>query len=134
MYLEEINKVLDSQIKYGLINEKFKNEYLEIYNSRRNYAKGPGGDSAYGGDLITKMTGKCNFDNELRAPKRAYSSELFVALTKLVNLKYKVNDGIYETLSNVEIKSILKKAQDKKVVTYKELVKILNKENISFKD
>ena len=80
------------------------------------------------------MTGKCNFDNELRAPKRAYSSELFVALTKLVNLKYKVNDGIYETLSNVEIKSILKKEQDKKVVSYKDLVKILNKENISFKD
>lgn len=134
MYLEEINKVLDTQIKYDLIDENFKNRYLEIYSSRRSYAKGPGGDSPYGGDLIAKMTGKCNFDNEPRAPKRAYSSELFVALTRLVNLKYKINDGIYITLSGDEIKLILEKAQEKKIVTYKDLVKILNKENISFKD
>ncbi len=29
MYLEEINKVLDSQIKFGLITDDFKNQYLE---------------------------------------------------------------------------------------------------------
>lgn len=41
MYLEEINKVLDSQIGFGLIDDNFKNEYLEIYNSRRHYSEGP---------------------------------------------------------------------------------------------
>ena len=133
MYLEEINKVLDSQIKFGLINQNFKNKYLEIYNSRRSYAKGPGGNSPYGGDLIERMTGKCSFDNNPRAPKKAFSSELYVALTKLVNLKYKINDGEYTSLTSNEMETILEKAKDKKVILYKDLAKILG-ENIDFKD
>ena len=133
MYLKEINKVLDSQIKFGLITDDFKNQYLEIYNSRRSYAKGPGGNSPYGGDLIEKMTGKCNFDGKPRAPKRAPSSELYVSLTKLVNLKYKVNDGEYIKLSEKEIKNIIEKAKDKKIITYKDLAKELDG-NIEFKD
>ena len=133
MYLKEINMVLDSQIKFGLITDDFKNQYLEIYNSRRSYAKGPGGNSPYGGDLIEKMTGKCNFDGKPRAPKRAPSSELYVSLTKLVNLKYKVNDGEYIKLSEKEIKNIIEKAKDKKIITYKDLAKELDG-NIEFKD
>ena len=133
MYLEEINKVLDTQIKFRLIDENFKKEYLEIYNSRRNYAKGPGGNSPYGGDLIEKMTGKCLFDKNPRAPKRAYSSELFVALTKLVNLKYKIDKGDYKTLTKEEIEILIDKAKDKKTVTYKDLTKLIN-ENITIKD
>ncbi len=133
MYLEEINKVLDSQIKFGLIDERFKTEYLEIYNSRRSYAKGPGGNSPYGGDLIERMTGKCAFDNKPRAPKKAFSSELFVALTKLVNLKYKINDGEFKTLTKEEVGDVIEKAKDKKIVTYKDLAKLLNND-VSFKD
>ena len=133
MYLKEINKVLDSQIKFGLITDDFKNQYLEIYNSRRSYAKGPGGISPYGGDLIERMTGKCNFDGNPRAPKRAFSSEIYVALTKLVNLKYKANDGEYIKLSEKEIKNIIEKAKDKKIITYKDLAKELDG-NIEFKD
>ena len=98
MYLEEINKVLDSQIKYGLIDNKFKESYLEVWSSRRHYSEGPGyyydydenGNkikkrSPYGGNLIEKMTGQCKFDKKPRAPKRAYSTELFLALTKILN-------------------------------------------------
>lgn len=133
MYLKEINMVLDSQIKFELIDKDFKNKYLEIYNSRRSYAKGPGGNSPYGGDLIERMTGKCNFDGNPRAPKRAFSSEIYVALTKLVNLKYKVNDGEYIKLSEKEIKNIIEKAKDKKIITYKDLAKELDG-NIEFKD
>ena len=133
MYLEEINMVLDSQISFGLITEDFKNQYLEIYNSRRSYAKGPGGNSPYGGDLIERMTGKCNFDGNPRAPKRAFSSEIYVALTKLVNLKYKVNDGEYIKLSENEIKNIIEKAKEKKSISYKDLAKELDG-NIEFKD
>ena len=133
MYLEEINKVLDSQIKFGLITDDFKNQYLEIYNSRRSYAKGPGGNSPYGGDLIERMTGKCNFDGNPRAPKRAFSSEIYVALTKLVNLKYKVNDGEYIKLSEKEIKNIIEKAKEKKSISYKDLTKMIGN-NIDFKD
>lgn len=133
MYLEEIGKVLDSQISFGLIDKDFKNKYLEIYNSRRSYAKGPGGNSPYGGDLIEKMTGKCNFDGKPRAPKRAPSSELYVSLTKLVNLKYKKEDNEYTRLTNEEIKDIIEKAKGKKIITYKDLAKELDG-NIEFKD
>ena len=133
MYLEEINKVLDSQIKFGLITDDFKNQYLEIYNSRRSYAKGPGGNSPYGGDLIERMTGKCNFDGNPRAPKRAPSSELYISLTKLVNLKYKKENSEYTRLTNKEIKEIIEKAKDKKIITYKDLAKELDG-NIEFKD
>lgn len=134
MYLDEINKVLNKQIEFGLINEQFKNDYLEIYNSRRNYSKGPGGDSPYGGDLIAKMTGKCKFDNEPRAPKKAPSSEIFVSLTKLINLRYKDEEGTYISLTEDEIKEMLSKAKEKNEVKYDDLVKILNKKNIKFKD
>lgn len=133
MYLKEINMVLNSQIKFGLITDDFKNQYLEIYNSRRSYAKGPGGNSLYGGDLIERMTGKCNFDGKPRAPKRAPSSELYVSLTKLVNLKYKKEDNEYTRLTNEEIKEIIEKAKDKKIITYKDLAKELDG-NIEFKD
>ena len=133
MYLEEINMVLDSQISFGLIDKSFKNKYLEIYNSRRSYAKGPGGNSPYGGDLIERMTGKCNFDGNPRAPKRAFSSEIYVALTKLVNLKYKVNDGEYIKLSENEIKNIIEKSKEKKSISYKDLTKMIGN-NIDFKD
>lgn len=133
MYLKEINMVLNSQIKFGLITDDFKIQYLEIYNSRRSYAKGPGGNSPYGGDLIERMTGKCNFDGKPRAPKRAPSSELYVSLTKLVNLKYKKEDNEYTRLTNEEIKEIIEKAKDKKIITYKDLAKELDG-NIEFKD
>lgn len=146
MYLEEINKVLDSQISFGLIDKSFKNKYLEIYNSRRHYSEGPGyyyeydetGNrivkrSPYGGNLIEKMTGKCKFDGNPRAPKRAPSSELYVSLTKLVNLKYKKENSEYTKLTNKEIKEIIEKAKDKKIITYKDLVKELDG-NIEFKD
>ena len=133
MYLEEINKVLDNQIKLGSMNKEFKDEYLKIYNSRRSYAKGPGGNSPYGGDLIDRMTGKCKFDGKPRAPKKAFSSELYVSLTKLVNLKYKINDGEYIRLTRNEIETIIEKAKDKKNVSYNDLAKLLNG-NVSFKD
>ena len=133
MYLEEINKVLDSQISFGLITNDFKSKYLEIYNSRRSYAKGPGGNSPYGGDLIEKMTGKCNFDGKPKAPKRAPSSELYIALTKLVNLKYKIENNEYTKLTNEEIKQVIEKAKEKKSITYKDLTKQLGS-NIEFKD
>lgn len=139
MYLEEINKVLNAQIEYGLIDEKFKNKYLDIYNSRRHYSEGPGyyyeydedGNkiqkrSPYGGnDLIERMVGKCSFDHNPRAPRMAFSSELYVALTKLVNLRYKIDNGEYKALNSEQINDILDVAKCKNVVKYKDLTKLL---------
>lgn len=135
MYLDEITKVLDSQIKYGQITEDFKNSYLEIWSSQRNYSKGPGGNSPYGGDLIAKMVGKCNFDEEPRAPKYAPSSEIFVALTKLLNLRYKsLSHPNYISLEPNQINMALSKAKEKKNLTFNDLKNIILEDNLKFKD
>lgn len=134
MYIDEINKILDKQIEFGLIDNEFKKQYLEIYNSRRSYAKGPGGDSPYGGDLIKKMTGKCIFDKKPRAPKYAFSSELFVAISKLVNLRYKTGNENYQSLKKDEIAKLIEQAKEKNTITYKDLIKVLEKDNVKIKD
>ena len=130
MYLNEIELVLDTQIKYGLITEEFKKDYIEIWSSQRHYAKGPGGDSKYGGDLIARMTGKCKFDGKPRAPKCAPSSEIFVALMTLINLRYKNgrNDE-YRALSADQISKIIEVAKVQDTVTYAKIFKELGIDN-----
>lgn len=130
MYLDEINKVLDAQIKYGLITQEFKDEYINIWSSQRHYSKGPGGNSKYGGDLIAKMTGTCKFDHKPRAPKFAPSSEIFVALTKLINFRFKtLNDDEYKSLDGEQIKSIIELAKSKNDVSYANIFKELKIED-----
>jgi len=134
MYQKEIEIVLDSQIKYGLITEEFKNDYIKIWSSQRHYAKGPGKPSKYGGDLIVRMTGKCKFDNNLRAPKYAPSSEIFVALTNLVNLRYhKFGNINYIGLTKEEIEKVIALAKSKDNVTYASLFKELGYTNVTIK-
>lgn len=132
MVLNDIENVLNCQIKFGLIDEKFKEEYIKIWSSQRHYSKGPGGNSKYGGNLIGKMTGTCKYTGEPRAPKQAPSAEIFNALTLIVNLKYKPNEN-YEKLTEEEINKILELALTKDSVTYKNLKEILDKETITIK-
>ena len=147
MYESEINKVLDAQIKFGLIDDKFKEAYLEIWKSQRHYSKGPGylfykengilkkKISPYGDEksLIAKMTGTCKFDDLPRAPKCAPSAEVFVLLERLLNLRYKTT-GQYTALLKEEIKEIIDLAKTKDKVTYKDIAKVLNQKEIVFKD
>ena len=145
MYEDEINKVLDSQIKFGLIDNKFKEEYLNIWKSQRHYSEGPGYyykyidgkkeklRSPYGGNLIERMVGKCIFDDNPRAPKRAPSSEIFVGLSKLLNLRYKVDDKDYVSLTKEQIKEILELSKDKNEVKYSLISKVIGNDNIKFK-
>lgn len=132
MVLNDIENVLNCQIKFGLIDEKFKEEYIKIWSSQRHYSKGPGGNSKYGGNLIEKMTGICKYTGEPRAPKQAPSTEIFNALTLMVNLRYKSNEN-YEKLTEEEINKILELALTKDSVTYKNLKEILDKETITIK-
>lgn len=145
MYEDEINKVLDSQIKFGLIDNKFKEEYLNIWKSQRHYSEGPGYyyeyidgkkeklRSPYGGNLIERMVGKCIFDENPRAPKRAPSSEMFVGLSKLLNLRYKVDDKDYVSLTKEQIKEILEQSKYKNEVKYSLISKVIGNDNIKFK-
>ena len=80
------------------------------------------------------MTGTCDFDFNPRAPKFSPSSEIFVALTKLVNLKYKTDEGSYISLNSNEIKQAVEQAKCKKSgLTYNDIVKVIGKDNIKFK-
>ena len=145
MYEDEINKVLDSQIKFGLIDNKFKEEYLNIWKSQRHYSEGPGYyyeyidgkkeklRSPYGGNLIERMVGKCIFDDNPKAPKRAPSSEIYVGLSKLINLRYKVDDKEYISLTKEQIKEILELSKDKNEVKYSLISKVIGNDNIKFK-
>lgn len=134
MVLEDINKVLDKQIEFKLIDKTFKEKYIEIWSSQRHFSEGPGGNSKYGGNLIEKMTGKCKYTNEPRAPKNAPSTEIFIALTKIVNLRYKNRDeNTYLKLNKKQINEILELALTKDTITYKNLIKILNTDNLIIK-
>lgn len=129
MIEEEINRVLDCQKKFELITDNFKNDYIKIWSGQRHFSKGPGGNSKYGGDLIARMTGLCRFTYEPRAPRQAPSSEIFVALTKLVNMKVKINnEEEYRCLTKEEIYNILNSALKKKTFTYNDVKKCLSTE------
>lgn len=147
MYEQEIIKVLDTQIRFNLIDEEFKKKYLNIWESQRHYSKGPGyyfykengvlmkKISPYGDEksLIARMTGYCKFDHEPRAPKCAPSAELFVLLEKLLNLRYKTTEA-YQKLTKEEIEKIVDVAKQKDKVTYKDVVKTLKLNDVTFKD
>ena len=85
-YRKEIDKFLNTQGKYGILNQKFIDEYLKIFNRKRKYYEGPGNEKSrtdYGkyttgkdldGKYITeknifeKLIGKCSvYKEELRA-------------------------------------------------------------------
>lgn len=145
MLQDEINKVLDKQIEYGLIDGEFKKKFLgdsaskidkSIFSGQRNYAKGPGGDSKYGGNLIEKMTGICRFDHKPRAPKHAPSTELFVNLSKLINLRYYANDdyGTKYTLSKDEILKCIELLKTKNELKYNDIIKIVGKNQVAFEN
>lgn len=148
MYEDEIKKVLDKQIEFGVINDKFKQEYLDIWSAQRHYSKGPGymyvknnnGEvvkqiSPYGSEtsLISKMVGVCKFDKQPRVPKQAPSAEAFVLVEKLLNLRYKIEKD-YISLTPKQIKEVLEIFINKDVIKYKDITKTLNLENVTYKD
>lgn len=135
MVRNDLTKVLDKQILLGTISNHFKEEYIYIWESQRHYSKGPGGNSKYGGDLIERMVGTCKFTGLPRAPKNAPSAEIYVSLTKLVNLKYKLENGDYTELNSEQINCIIKLAYTKDKITYKDISKIIgSSDKIVFKD
>ncbi|RTL11235.1 MAG: type II CRISPR RNA-guided endonuclease Cas9 [Neisseriaceae bacterium] len=77
---EEAKIILEAQYQLGnqLINQQFIEKYITMFNWQRDFAKA---------EDIQKMVGKCQFETEeARAPKACFSSEKFIALSKLNNL------------------------------------------------
>ena len=110
LYKKEFVHLLESQN----IKEEIKNKLLEIFEKRRHFEEGPGGENSptkYGRylslgaepiNLIEKMRGHCSiYKDELRAPKICPSSEIFNLLNDLNNLK--VNGNFIGTERKTEI-------------------------------
>lgn len=149
MYQKEIETVLDRQVEFGVIPTDFKDKYLEIWSSQRHYAEGPGyyitknedGQkikvrSPYGGNLIERMIGTCQFDGLPRAPKNAPSVELFRVVQSLVNFRYKEEDDDkeYQSLTREEIDLVIRTLQEQEKITYKKLNQLLKKNIIEIKN
>ncbi len=73
-YQIEIEMLLSKQIELKLVDDEFKNKYIEIWSSQRDFSEGPGEPSQYKVDFST-VFGFCNFkldgERDLRAPKCA---------------------------------------------------------------
>ena len=121
LIIDEVNKILDKQKEYynDIDIEKFKEEYLKILNEQK-----PFDDPEHYN--INKMIGKCTFEeDELRASKMNFYSELKVAFESLTNLKY--DDD--KELSYEQKQEIINKILDKGKISYFDIRKILGYED-----
>ncbi len=139
MYLDEINILLDKQISFGVCDEDFKQKYIAIFTRQRDFSDGPGYPSKYGSNgtdsFLQKNIGKCKFDNELRAPKSAYSAEAFVLLSFLNNFKYKsdLDEHYYSELDANEIETIFKNAKKQPTINVANISKWIGKKIVKVK-
>jgi len=118
---EELQALFKCQRNLG--NEFTGNEFEEKIFSLLMERK-----SALSGEDLLKMVGSCTFEpSELRAPKSLPSSERFVWLSKLVNLRIRSLRG-ERTLSAEERKSLDRKLQEKGSLKYSEIRKCLGLE------
>lgn len=124
---EEIKKVFEIQYNLGNdnANDLFYNEYIEIFNSQRDYAKGPGGNSKYGGDLIAKMLGECTFiEGEPRAVKASYSFEYFRLLQNINHIRIGENKKETVALDKVQREAIINAAHKNSKLEYGKIRKL----------
>ena len=130
LLVDEIKLILTKQKELNsMITDDFINEYLEIFESQRNFDDGPGSPSPFGGNLIENMLGKCTFEStEYRAPKACYTFENFKFLQTLNHIK------IEETIINKDGS----KDKIKRLLTNEERDKIrcliFSKVNITYYD
>lgn len=138
-YQSEIEKLLDVQIKNQVITEKFKERYLEIWGSQRDFSEGPGmaqdDQNSYKVDY-SSVFGYCTFyPEELRAPKFSITQQENTALSKLNNLSYKIDDNNeWKELTPEQISLILEESFNKKEMKYTHIAKLIDKKaNVKFK-
>lgn len=98
----EAKAILCAQKELGnkLITEEFIDQYIKIFNWQKSFDWR---------DDIIKMVGSCQFEkDDLRAPKACFSSEKFIALSKLNNILIKNMEKFTERkLSSSEIQQLI---------------------------
>ena len=137
---EEIDILLDKQIELGVIDEKFKKKYVEIWSSQRDYSEGPA-SGPYKVDWY-KTFGRCRFDGNPRISRACPSFEFFTLIQKLQNLRYYLLDDNKERLkedgkikkyqlSSDDINELLKTARTKEL-KYSAIKKHLENKNSGY--
>lgn len=130
-YEVEINMLLDKQIEFGVIDQKFKEKYIDIWSSQRDFSEGPGQPSKYAVDF-SKSFGYCKFEvdgeRHLRAPKCAPTTEIFRLLQKLNNIEFSFEGESKLKLRPDEIEKIYEFALEKQLVKYNDIKKIIKKD------
>ena len=128
MLVEEVKAIFDAQRKYGNIaaTVELEKKYLDIMLSQRSYDQGPAAPSRYAIDGYE--FGMCTFERKnghRRAPKAAYTSELFVALLNINHTKIRDKDGNLRTFSDEERKKLIKLLHVQQEVKYSSARKLL---------
>ncbi|MGX4645607.1 type II CRISPR RNA-guided endonuclease Cas9 [Holzapfeliella sp. JNUCC 80] len=124
LVVDEIERILDNQQN---LPDRFKEEYLEIFNSQRSFDEGPGVNSPYAGNQIEKMVGLDSLDrSQTRAAKATFTFQYFKLLSDLNILQYKEDvGGNYLSLNQEQRKEIVKFALTHKTVNFKQVKKQL---------
>ena len=130
MLADEVRSLFDAQRSMGNMNasEELENAYLDIMLGQRSFDMGPGAPSKYAMEGFEDRVGLCTFEGkngEKRAPKAAYTSELFVALEKINHTKIVSNDGSTRFFTQDErdtIISLIHKQQSVKYITVRKAI------------
>ncbi|MDE6571188.1 MAG: type II CRISPR RNA-guided endonuclease Cas9 [Alphaproteobacteria bacterium] len=105
----ELDLIFDAQQKYGLLTPELREQYKKIAFRVRPIQS------------VGKMVGGCTLEpNCLRAPKESPTAELFVALTRINNMKM-VIDGAVRSVNDEERAAILDLLRKTQTVKYKTL-------------
>lgn len=116
---QEVEKIFANQAGFGntFATDELKEQVLKILMARR---------PALSGEDLLKMVGYCTFETEeYRAPKACYTTERFIWLSKLNNLRV-LQLGSSRALTDDERELVKEMPFEQTKVTYKQLRKKLN--------
>ncbi len=110
MLLDEINMIFEKQKEFSNIfaKDNFKDKYVKIFSKQKDFAS------------VDKMVGSCTLEGkkEKRAAKRAYSSEEFVTLSKLINTKIIDKVGQERSFNKIELEKSIQLCKHSEKPTY----------------
>ncbi|WP_342268469.1 type II CRISPR RNA-guided endonuclease Cas9 [Spiroplasma endosymbiont of Aspidapion aeneum] len=142
-YLKELEILLNTQVKNNVISKKFKEEYIALFNRKREYYEGPGpkdenkkniNPSPYSWsgeeEFFDRLAGRDTYNSaEQRAPKKSLTSYIFNILNDLNNLTIRREEG---PLSRVEKEQIINDCIESKPkhknITLNSIAKYINVE------
>jgi len=125
MLTDEIKIIFEKQIEFGNnLSDEFKNKYMELFLNQIDFAS------------VDNMVGTCTLEgkSEKRASKRAYSSEEFVTISKLINTKLIDENGNERSFTKDELTKVLDLCKQSEQPTYLKIRNAINlNHNTTFK-